>query len=155
MIGGDQHAVRAFQQLRRQLLAAQIQIVPPHRRYLTDERIVVTDISATGQQPLHQDHRWRLPGVVHIPLVCDRQHQDLGPVDRLPLLVERLTHPRNHIIRHLRVDLPGQFDKLGTQPELPSPPAQIERIDGDAMASQAGARIKCLKPKWLCLFYQY
>ena len=67
------------------------------------------------------------------------------------LLVEAGGDLLDHKVGHGRVDFAGQLDEAGAEVELLGLPREIERIDGDAMAAQAGAGIKGLKAEGLGL----
>ena len=54
-------------------------------------------------------------------------------------------------VGHGRVDFSGQLDEAGVKIELLRLPREIERVDGDAVAAEAGAGIEGLKSEWLGL----
>ena len=55
-------------------------------------------------------------------------------------------HLVDHRVRHLAVDVAGQFDEPRLDAELLGLPGQIERIDRNAVPAQAGAGVKGMKP---------
>ena len=59
----------------------------------------------------------------------------------LPLLVEGLRQLADDVLGHGAVDLAGQLDEAGVQAVLARLPGQVERIDRDAVAAEAGAGV--------------
>ena len=62
----------------------------------------------------------------------------LLPRTGLPTSFSASITPDNHVLRHARVDLAGQFDEPRGQLVLAGQPAQVERVDRDAVPAQAG-----------------
>jgi hypothetical protein len=63
-------------------------------------------------------------------------------VDRLAALVERLDDLVDDVVRHAGVDVPGQLDEARIETGLLRLPREIERIDRNAVAAQAGPRVE-------------
>src|SRR5215831_10092392 len=53
------------------------------------------------------------------------------------MLIQRVLHFVDDIVRHLAVDVPCEFDKSGFDAGLLGLPRKIERIDGNAMPAKA------------------
>src|SRR6267142_4543442 len=86
--------------------------------------------------------RGRFPYVVDIRLVRHAQYQDARAAHRLALRVQRLADALHDVIRHASVDLPRQLDEPRLEAALPRLPGEVEGIDGDAVAPEAGTRIE-------------
>ena len=69
----------------------------------------------------------------------------------LPLFVECGGDLVEHEVGHGGVDFAGQLDEAGAEVELLGLPGEIEGIDGDAVAAQAGAGIEGLEAEGLGL----
>ena len=74
---------------------------------------------------------------------------DVRAFERLGVVVECVLNLIHHEVRHLPVDVTGELDKSRFDSSLFGLPRQIERIDGDAMPAQAGARIERHEAEWL------
>ena len=73
----------------------------------------------------------------------------MAPRRRLPWRPRALATTCDHVVGHALVDLGGQLDELGVEIVLPGLPGQVVRIDRDAVAADARARVKGMKPKGL------
>ena len=93
----------------------------------------------------------RLAQVVDVALVGQAQHQDLRSLEGFGAVVERGGGLLNHEVGHGGVDFAGQLDEAGAEVELLGLPGEIEGVDGDAVAAQAGAGIKGLEAEGLGL----
>ncbi len=102
----------------------------------------VAHLGAAAPQQLDDVERGRLAQVVDVLLVGDAEDVHARAVHRLALGVERLHHAADHVLGHAAVDLPGQLDEARLEVVLLRLPRQVERVDGDAVAAEAGAGIE-------------
>ena len=65
------------------------------------------------------------------------------------MLVERVGDLLDDEVGHVGVDFAGQLDEAGAEVELLGLPGEIEGIDGDAVAAEAGAGIEGLEAEGL------
>ena len=103
---------------------------------------MVVHLGAVGAEQADDLERRRLAQVVDVGLVGDAEHQHLGAVQALAARVERAVELLDAEVRHVLVDLAGQLDELRPEVELARLPAQVERVDGDAVAAEAGAGLE-------------
>ena len=92
------------------------------------------------KQDLQKLHRRRLADVVDVLLVGHAEEKNLRVLDRLAALVERVDDLADDPVGHVGVDLAGEFDEPRVDAVLARLPRQVERVDGNAMAADAGAR---------------
>ena len=115
-----------------------------------DVRVVVGDVRAGVLEQLDQLHGGRLAHVGDIRLVGDAEHEDPRALERLArAVVERLRDARAAVVRHVLVDLAGELDEAGREVVLARLPREVERVDRDAVAAEAGARIEAHEPERL------
>ena len=112
-------------------------------------RIVVRHPRSSPFQQLHDGVGGRLAIVVHVRLVGEPQKQHTRSADRLAGVVEGVHDPRHHVVGHRRVDLAGELDQPRALPILEGLPREVEGVDGDAMAAQAGPGIEGHEAEWL------
>ena len=105
-------------------------------------RIAVGQSRPLGVQNSHHVERRRLPDVVDVALIGDAGDQDVRPVQRFSLHVERIGDLGDHRVRHRGVDVSGELDEPGLESLLLGFPRKIERVDRDAVAAQPGARVE-------------
>ena len=86
--------------------------------------------------------RRRFAHVVDIALVGHAHHVHARALERLGVIVQRVLNLVHDEVRHLAVDVAGQLDEARLDAGLLGLPRKIERIDGNAVAAQAGAGIK-------------
>jgi hypothetical protein len=67
---------------------------------------------------------------------------DARPVDRFLDGIERLADPLDDKARHRAVHMAGELDEAAFEPALARLPRQVERIDRNAVAAEARARIE-------------
>ena len=102
--------------------------------------VVVVHHRAAGFELLHEDVGGGLAVVVDVRLVGEAEDEDPGAFDGLGAVVEGLGHAVDHPVGHGGVDLAGELDELGVLPELARLPGEVEGVDGNAVAAEAGAR---------------
>ena len=86
-----------------------------------------------------------LAHVVHIFLVGQTEHENLRSLETLAAIVQGDHQAVDNVVGHTDVDLAGQFDEPRGHFVLASLPRQVERIDRDAVAAQAWARVERLE----------
>ena len=79
-------------------------------------------------------------GVAHVRLEGHAEDPDLGALERLAAVVERLGDQTDDVARHREVDVAGELDEAVDEVELARPPGEVVRIDRDAVAADARAR---------------
>jgi hypothetical protein len=82
----------------------------------------------------------RLADVGDVLLVGDAGDQHAGAVQRLLPVVERVDDAADDVLGHGAVHLVRQVDELGLHLEGPELPAQVEGVDGDAVAPEPWPR---------------
>src|SRR5215510_4401779 len=102
-----------------------------------DVGIMVLDQRAVLLEQGDHPQRGALPDVVDVLLVSGADDEQARAVYTLAPEVERLHRPLRHVVRHLGIYLAGELDELGLELELPCLPSEVERIDRNAVASQA------------------
>ena len=111
------------------------EVVAGQRR---DVRVVVADVGTLGPQQLQQLERGALAQVGHVSLVGHAQEQDASAAHGLATRVQRPRDAGDGVVGHVDVDSPGQLDELAVEVEGARPPGQVEGIDRDTVAAQAG-----------------
>ena len=143
VLGEDRHAVGLGQRRRRDRLGLHVEAaVPGARRQRRHVRIGVLDVGALLVEQRHHVERRRFAHVVDVALVGDAEDQHGRAVDRLLMAVQRVGDLVDDEVRHAAVDLPGQLDEPRIEAGLLRFPRQVERIDRNAVAAEAGARIE-------------
>ena len=104
--------------------------------------IAVVDVRALVLQELDELVRRRLAVVIDVLLVGEAEHEDAGALDALAGVVERVGHLADDVPRHAGVDLAGQFDEPRPHAVLGRLPRQVEGVERDAVAAEAGARVE-------------
>ena len=136
---GDHHHAIGFRGHRDGILRGQLVIVQTQR---WNERIAVSDARSAALQQQDDIQRGRFAHIVDIALVRDAQNVHVRAFERLGMLVERVLNLVHHEVRHLAVDVSGQLDKTRLDAGLLGFPGEIKRIDRNAVAAQARARIE-------------
>src|SRR3954470_9275019 len=80
----------------------------------------------------------------------------MGPANWLRLVVERIADFIDNKVGHLAVDVAGELNEPGFYAGLFRLPRQIERINRNAMAAEAGPGVERHEAEWLrcgCLDY--
>ena len=81
----------------------------------------------------------RVAGIADVGLEGDAEDPDLGALERLAAIVERLGDEVDDVARHREVDVAGELDEPVDEVELAGAPGQVVRIDRDAVATDARA----------------
>src|ERR1035437_4559946 len=105
------------------------------------------DFRAQIPEAVHQFEGGGFPHIIDVRLVSEPEHEDAAAFDRLAARVERFHGAVDDIFRHRAVDFAGQLDEAGVYAELAGFPCQIERIDRDAMAAEAGSGVERSEPE--------
>ena len=111
---------------------------------------MVSDVGACVLEQADELERGRLARVRDVGLVGDAEHEDLRAGERaLARVVQRLRDDRATEVRHRLVDLAGELDELGVEAVLPRLPGEVEGVDRDAVATEAGAGLERHEPERL------
>ena len=119
------------------------------RSDLGDVGIVIGHFCAEGLEAVEQLESGRLAHVVDVRLVGETKEKDAAAFHRFPCLVERNHGLVHDVFGHRAVDLAGELDEAGVDAEFLGFPGEVEGIDRDAMAAEAGAWIKRREAEWL------
>src|SRR6202000_2994825 len=106
-----------------------------------DVRVVIADVCAELFEQLDDLQRRRLARVADAGPVADAEQRDPRAFDRQPGRVQRTLSLLDAVVGHLLVDLAGARGELGRNVELARAPAQIERVDGQAVPAHARPRL--------------
>ncbi len=112
-------------------------------------RVVIADARAFALEHGHDVERRRFAQVVDIALVRNAQQQHRRSANRFRVTVQRVRHLVNDMMRHRAVHVSRELDEASLEPDLLHLPRQIKRVDGDAVAAQAGARVERHEPERL------
>jgi hypothetical protein len=105
--------------------------------------VVVIDAGAALLEALHDLQRRALAHVLDIRLVGHADQQDLRTAQsHAGSAVQGFRRALQHIERHAAVDLAGKLDEACAHTKLARFPGQVERIDRDTVAAQAGTGIE-------------
>ena len=150
MVRGDDHDVGTLHEFLSQFL---LPFVPlPFVAELRDERIEEDDVGPFLPEPLDYLDRRGLAVVVDVLLVSDTQYQHLRAFQRLGKpLVEHVRNASNAILGHPVVNHHRRLDHRGVKPVFARFPAQVVRVQRDAVTAQARARIERRKAERLRL----
>src|SRR5579862_6059217 len=107
-----------------------------------DVRVVVFDLRILTNEEIHDLQRRRLAVVLDVLLVGDADDENSGAPNRTPMAVERPSDEILDEIRHVHVDLAGEFDEANVKIELARLPCQIERIERNAVSADTRSRIE-------------
>lgn len=107
---------------------------------LHDVRVDGPHLGTQPQQPVDDADGGRLAGVAGVGLVGQAEHQHPGAGQGTAALVERGQQPLHDVGGHVVVDVVGELDEPEAAAEGPvDPPGQVDRVDGQAVATDAGA----------------
>ncbi len=109
-------------------------------------RVVVAQLGAERAQQRDDLQRGRLADVADAGLVADAEHRDPRALHRQPGVVEHALDLRDAVVGHLLVDLPRELDELGRHVELARAPAEVERVDRQAVPAHARAGLEAHEP---------
>ena len=113
MVGDDHGAIRlAGHALGLRVQIDAIQLKPGHIR------VAVRQARPAALEQQHHVQGRRFPHVVYILLICDAQDVNVRTLHRLARVVERVLDFVHHKVRHLAVDVAGQFDEARLDPRL-------------------------------------
>jgi len=104
--------------------------------------IVVADLRAVLLEEVHDHVRGALAVVVDVRLVGESDAQHLRALERLAVVVERLHAALDHVVGHGGVDFAGELDEARVDAVLARLPREVERVDRDAVAAEAGPRVE-------------
>src|SRR5436309_1369863 len=153
---GDDHGIARVQLVLAQLHGVQCRAVGLRGKeapaYGEDRhvRVVVADLGTVLAQQLDETAHGRVAVVVDVGLEGHPQHQHARVRHGHALQVEGRGHEIVEVEGHAFVDRGGVLDEARVKVILPRLPAQVERIDGDAMAPDARARREAHVAKRLC-----
>ncbi|EAU66011.1 hypothetical protein STIAU_4801 [Stigmatella aurantiaca DW4/3-1] len=142
VIGEDDHRVVLRVRLRGQRHGLHLVVEAVALFQLRHVRVVVADLGALLDEQRDDAKARALAHVVDVLLVGRAQAEHLRAIERLLVLVERLHGALHHVVGHLRVHLARKLDELGVELVLARLPRQVERIDRDAVPTEAGARVE-------------
>jgi len=111
--------------------------------------VVVGDDGALVSEEFDDGEGRRLAEVVDVALVGEAEDEDFRSLDGLALVVESGGDVVDDEVGHAGIDFAGEFDEAGAEVELLGFPGEVEGIDGDAMASEAGAGVEGLEAEGL------
>ncbi len=143
-VGGHHaHDVGRLQELVGERRGGEVELLLGQRGH---ERVVIGHVGAAVAQKPDQLERRRLAQVADVALVRHAQHEHGAPGDRLAVAVQGPRDALGAVIGHVLVHLSGQLDELGREVELARLPGQVERVDRQAVPTQAGARLERHEP---------
>ena len=104
-------------------------------------RVGVGNVRALFAQNLHDFQRRRFAHVADIFFVGDSEHQHGRAAHRLAGAVERVRGFGREPGRHAGVDFAGQLNELGMHAVFARLPREVERVNRQAVAAEAGPRV--------------
>src|SRR5947207_6848839 len=108
-----------------------------------DERIVVVGARSTSLDEFDELQRGALSHVVEILLVSESENENTCASQSLPkATIDRLRKFRNDQMWHSRIDLTSKLDEASRDVVFARFPGEIEGVNRNAMAPQAGSRIE-------------
>ncbi len=122
-------------------MESQPTIHPAHLAQARHVGVGIADRGALGLQQFHQHEGRGFAAVVDVLFVGDAEHQDLGALEGLATIVEGVGDLADHPLGHGGVDLAGQFDEAGAEAVFARLPGEVEGVDGDAVAAEAGSGV--------------
>src|SRR6185437_6336207 len=152
MVGEDDRAILSSQPRWRQGLTGQIEIrVVTHRWQSGNVWVVVGDDGTLCEEQFEDLEAGRLARVIDVLFVGHPQEGNLALFDGLAAIIEGIGDLAHHEAGHGGVDFARQFDEAGGETELSCDPGEVEGVDGDAVAAEAGARVEGLESEWFGL----
>ena len=113
--------------------------------------VVVIHLGAAALEEVEQLERWALARVVDVLLVSHAQEQDLGPLEGLAAVVERVLNFAHHVAGHGHVHFAGELDEARGDAVLARLPRQVERVERNAVTAEPGAGVEAHEPEGLGL----
>lgn len=107
-----------------------------------DVGVEVADFSALGLEQVHEFESGRLAHVIHIGFVSEAHEQDAAAFDGFAPLVEGLENAMDDVFRHGFINLSSELDEAGVNAVFAGLPGEVKGVDGNAMATEAGAGVK-------------
>jgi hypothetical protein len=153
VVGDDDGGVGFFQQFFAQLGRFHVQRIGIELWYIG---VVINDVGSLLFEQVDDINGGRFPGIVNILFISHTQYEEPGTVNALLLYVQGIHHLIHHKKRHISVYFVGQLHKAGVIVEGAQLPGEILRVNGYAVAAQAGSGVKGYITKGLgsrCLNY--
>ena len=105
---------------------------------LGDMRVVVANTGAFVLKFLHEHVTRGLAVVIDVRFVSHAEEENLGALDRLAVVIERVGNAGNHIVRHGGIDLAREFNETGVLLVFAGLPGQVKGINRNAVSAEAG-----------------
>ncbi len=123
-----------------------VQVVMAATAYGREVGVVVRDDGALFAQKLDDGKRRRLAEVVDVSLVGEAEDHDFGAFDGFSSgIVEGGGDLGHDEVGHAGAIGAGQLDEASAEVEFTGLPGEVEGVDRDAMAAEAGSGIEGLK----------
>ena len=103
--------------------------------------VVVNQRVLFGKQ-VHDGVGLRFAVVSNTGFIGKAKNQHVRTMQRAALVVEGIDHLIDHVARHGVVDVASQLDEAAVEIQFTGPPCEIPRVDRDAVAADAHARVK-------------
>ena len=145
MVRRDDDAIVFAERFGREGDAFHLQVMAPHAVGTRDEGVVVIDVGTHFFELFDQLERGAFAHIINVGLVGEAEHQDSASADGLTLIVEGPAHALHHVLGHLVVDFAGKFDEARGHAHLACFPSEVEGVDRDAVAAEAGAGVEGLE----------
>ncbi len=107
-----------------------------------DVGVVVGDFRAEGLEAVEELECRGFAHVIDIGLVGEAEEKDAAAFDGFPLIIESNHGALDHVFGHPAVDLAGEFDEAGVDAVFAGLPGEVEGVDRDAVAAEAGSGVE-------------
>src|SRR5205814_10030093 len=104
-------------------------------------------LTTLSAQAIDDRKRRALAHVVDVLLISHAQQQHARAFHRFPIVVQAVRNKLDHMLRHARIDFFGQTNETRIETMLQGFPRKIMWVERNAMATDAGARIKWHEPE--------
>src|SRR3954464_1720075 len=104
-----------------------------HRGRAGNQRVMVGDFGSEAGEELENNEPRALSHIIDVAFVCHTEKENAGAVYRLAARIEGAAETFDDVLRHARVDLAGELDKLRREAILAGLPGEVEGVNGDAM----------------------